>query len=411
MNKNHLQFLAFPKNFLWGVSTSPHQIEGGNKNDWTEWESSPERLSDLKARGDNIADYRSGLAANSWALYEQDFNLVEELNCGAYRLGVEWSRIEPELGVYNNEAIEHYRTMLKSLKLRKIKVVLTLWHWTNPLWLAKIGGWSNLAVVDYFERFVELCVEEFGEYVDLWLTLNEPMMIIGHGYMNGKFPPNHKNDLYGSIKLFNNFAAAHKLAYKTIHKKLPEAEVGLAMTTGYFDAVHPNNLVEKAMVKIADYVRNFLLLKKIGKKFDFIGVNYYHHDRLTWRPPFKANENKKLTDFGWEIYPEGIYHVLKNYAKFKKPLYITENGLADAADKDREQFIKDHLAFVQKAIADGADVRGYFYWSLIDNFEWADGYWPKFGLYSVDRKTFVRTARPSAASYAKICQENGFWLL
>lgn len=410
MNNTDNDNLPFPKGFLWGVSTSAHQIEGGNTNDWSVWESSRERLSDLKARGKNINEYISGLAANSWNLYEQDFDLIQNLGCGAYRLGVEWSRLEPAEGKFNLEARDHYIRMLKSLKARNIKVVLTLWHWTNPVWLEEKGGWRNRDVVRYFSRFTEFCTKEFGEYVDFWVVLNEPLMIVGHGYLDGKFPPNHKGDIINSLRLVRNYLAVQKSAYRTIHKHLPDAQVGLAMTTGYFDQLHPGNLLEKLMVITADYFRNFWMLNRLQGYFDYIGVNYYHHDRLTWRPPFKKNENLKTTDFGWEIFPEGIYHVLKSYAKYQKPLYITENGIADQKDLQRADFIKDHLSYILQAINEGADVRGYFHWSLLDNFEWADGYAMKFGLYQVDRTTFERIARPSATVYGEICRQNGLRL-
>lgn len=410
MNNTDNDNLPFPKGFLWGVSTSAHQIEGGNTNDWSVWESSRERLSDLKARGKNINEYISGLAANSWNLYEQDFDLIQDLGCGAYRLGVEWSRLEPAEGKFNLEARDHYIKMFKSLKARNIKVVLTLWHWTNPVWLEEKGGWRNRDVVRYFSRFTEFCTKEFGEYVDFWVVLNEPLMIVGHGYLDGKFPPNHKGDIINSLRLVRNYLAVQKSAYRIIHKHLSDAQVGLAMTTGYFDQLHPGNLLEKLMVITADYFRNFWMLNRLQGYFDYIGVNYYHHDRLTWRPPFKKNENLKTTDFGWEIFPEGIYHVLKNYAKYQKPLYITENGIADQKDSQRADFIKGHLSYILQAINEGADVRGYFHWSLLDNFEWADGYAMKFGLYQVDRTTFERIARPSATVYGEICRQNGLRL-
>lgn len=410
MNKNDSRFLSFPRRFLWGVSTSAHQIEGGNANDWTVWESSPERLADLQARGKNVADYQSGRAADSWELYERDFDLIEELHCGAYRFGLEWSRIEPEEGKFCKEAIEHYKKMIRSLKERNIKVVLTLWHWTSPIWLANIGGWTNKKVADYFARYSQVCIKEFGADVDYWVTLNEPLMIIGHGYLDGKFPPNHKGDIWNSWLILKNYIRSHKLAYMAIHAEYPEAQVGLAMTTGYFDALNPHNIVERLMVWVADYFRNYWFLAKVKGFYDYIGVNYYHHDRLTWRPPFKKNDNREITDFGWEIYPEGLYHVLKGYAKLKKPMYITENGIADTTDAKRAEFIKRHLSYLHKAIMEDCDVRGYFHWSLVDNFEWADGYSMKFGLHEVNRQTFERTARPSAKAYAEICKNNGFWV-
>lgn len=411
--------LQFPDNFLWGTSASAYQVEGGIKNDWSEWEKeNAERLAN-KAKnywqGWQIKkfpemldpkNYFCGKACDSYNRYEEDFDLATGLNNNAVRLGIEWARIEPRKGEWDMKEIGHYRKVLQAAKDRNLKTVVTLWHWTNPLWLARMGGWSNKSVVKYFTRYIELIAEELGNLIDYWVTLNEPLMHIGHGYLDGKFPPNKKASLIGTIKVFNNFAKAHKNGYKIIHNKYPKAPVSIATTTGYFEPARKWNLIEVLIAKLGHYFRNDWYLYKIKNYFDYIGINYYHHDRMVWHPPFKKNLNKKINDRGWEIYPEGIYYVLKRYIKFKKPMLILENGTADKEDNHRADFIKEHLYYMHKAIKEGADVHGYFYWSLLDNFEWAEGFWPKFGLHSVNRKTFERTARPSAAVYAEICKAN-----
>jgi len=407
MEKND-KFLKFPEGFLWGTATAAHQIEGNNKNDWSEWERSEARMQKLEARSLKAEDFISGLACDSYNLWEKDLDLVKELNCNAYRFSLEWSRIEPEEGQWNMSEMEHYKKILISMKERGIKPFVALWHWTNPVWVARHGGWADKKVVDYFSRFTEKVVVELGDYVDFWVTLNEPLMHIAHGYWTGKFPPGKKLDLIGSFKVFNNLAEAHKASYGIIHKKFPGAQVSVAMTNGYFSAAHKNNIIEKSIVKACNFLRNEWFIKKISGSYDYLGINYYHHDRIVWYPPFKKNLNEKISDFGWEIYPEGIYHVLKNYQKHEKPLYVLENGIADREDKYRKGFILDHLKYVHKAITEGADVRGYFYWSLLDNFEWAEGYTMKFGLYAVDRDTCHRTKRPSADAYGEICKNNGF---
>jgi beta-glucosidase len=399
--------LKFPNNFLWGTSTSAHQIEGGNNNDWSVWEKSEVRRKRLEARSLNPEDYVSGQACDSYNRYEEDADLSLQLNNNAYRFSIEWSRIEPKEGKFDRNEIEHYRQVLQALKKRNIKTFVTLWHWTNPVWLAQIGGWENKKVIEYFSRFTELVVDELGDLVDVWVTLNEPMMHIGHGYITGKFPPNCQKSFIKIFKVFSNLIACHQEAYRIIHKKFPDALVGLAMTSGYFNAAHRFNPVEWLIVRLADHFRNHYMLQKLKNYFDYIGVNYYHHDRIIWHPPFKKNLSKKITDFGWEIYPEGIYHVLKGYKKYGKPIYITENGIADADDDQRAEFIIDHLKYIHQAISEGVDVRGYFYWSLLDNFEWADGYRMKFGLFKVDRQTFIRTPQPSSKVYAEICRNNG----
>lgn len=410
--------LKFPAGFLWGASTSAYQIEGGIINDWSRWE---EKNADRLAKQAgaywqswqqekfpemfNRDNYICGQACKSYELFNQDIECLKELNCQAYRLGIEWARIEPEDGKFDIKAIEHYRLILKTLKENNFKVVLTLWHWTNPAWLLKAGGWENKKIREYFNRYAKLIVHELGDLVDFWVTLNEPLMIIGHGYLDGKFLPNKKFSP-ALFKVFNNFVAVHKNCYKIIHNKYPQAQVSLTMTTGAYTAANKYNPIEILMIKIANYLRNDWYINRVKGYFDYLGINWYHHNRLIWHPPFMKNLNEKITERGWEIYPEGIYIVLKNYKKYKKPIYILENGIADADDELRPSFIKDHLFYVHKAIGEGVDVRGYFYWSLLDNFEWAEGYWPKFGLYAVDRKTFKRVARPSVKVYAEICKNN-----
>ncbi|MDO8668659.1 MAG: glycoside hydrolase family 1 protein [bacterium] len=391
------KILKFPPDFLWGVSTSAYQIEGGISNDWSEWEKS--------IAGENGANHTCGQACDSYNRYEEDLDLVKGLNCGAYRMGLEWARIEPKPGKFDQTEIEHYRKVLTAAKKRNLKVVLTLWHWTNPIWLAAEGGWANKKAVEYFARFVKLITGELGSQVDYWVTINEPMVAIANGYVTGKFPPNKKN-IWQALKVYNNLVKAHQAGYEIIYKKFPKAQVGLTMLANYFEPAHRWNLIEVFFAKIANHCWNDRFVKKLKNQFDFLGLDYYFHDRIIWHPPFKKNLNKATTDLGWEIYPAGILEVLKNYSKFKKPLFIMENGLADQSDLKRAKFITDHLKYVHEAISQGVDVRGYFYWSLIDNFEWAEGFKPKFGLYSVDRKIFKRQARPSAKVYAEICKNN-----
>lgn len=400
-------FLAFPRGFLWGTATAAHQVEGYAHNDWSEWEQSEARLRDLKARNLKIEDFVSGKACDSYNRWREDLDLVQELGCNAYRFSLEWSRLEPEEGSWNMAEMERYKTILKEMRQRGIRSFVTLWHWTNPVWVAKEGGWANRKIVERFERFAGFVAEHLGEHIDFWVTLNEPLMHIAHGYFTGKFPPNRKKDLFGSLKVLNNLANAHKSAYRAIHGRFPEAQVSIAMTSGYFSSAHKNNPIERLIVAIAHYLRNELFVRRIAGHYDYLGVNYYHHDRIVWYPPFKKNLNERVSDFGWEIYPEGIYHVLKNYGKYGKPIYILENGVADREDKLRKDFIIDHLKHVHRAIGEGADVRGYFYWSLLDNFEWADGYGMKFGLFAVDSRTCERTKRPSADTYSSICEGNG----
>ena len=413
------QILKFPPGFLWGVSTSAYQIEGGNVNDWSEWE---EKNADRLAKQAKIFwqpwqqkkfpemfnrdNYICGQACDSYHRWQEDLDLVESLNCNAYRFSLEWSRLEPEPGQWQNKEIEHYRKILLAMKQRNLKTVVTLWHWTNPVWLAKLGGWSNKKAINYFCQYTKKVADELGELIDYWVILNEPMVHLTHGYITKKFPPNKKN-YWQAIKVYYHLVEAQKSSYQIIHQRYTKAQVGLASLINYFEPAKKWCPVEIGMARLANYFWNQKFLNDVKNYFDYIGVDYYFHNRMVWHPPFKKNLNEKVTDRGWEIYPAGIYIVFKNYKKYKKPIYILENGIADADDKLRPDFIRDHLYYVHQAIAEGVDVRGYFYWSLLDNFEWAEGFKERFGLVYVDYPTQKRIPKDSAYWYRQVIATNG----
>jgi beta-glucosidase len=411
INKNYRPsgFLQFPDGFLWGASTSAYQVEGGIINDWSEWEMSDKRLNFLRKKGLNYQDFIAGKTCGSYGCYVEDADLLKHLNCNAHRLGLEWSRIEPVEGEFSAEAIQHYRHVLAALKYNGIKTVVTIWHWTNPMWLVHEGGWSNKKVVAYYKRYARFVAEELGDLVDYWVTLNEPTVHVLNGYVNGKFPPNKKN-IFKAFQVLFNLIKAHKVAYSAIHEVLPKAQVSITHLGNNFDPARKWFLPEVILAVIANFLANGILMGKIKKHLDYIGLDYYFHNRMVFYPPFIRNKNKETTDMGWEIYPKGIFNVLKYLNRFKKPIIIMENGLADAADSRREKFILDHLFWTHRAIEEGVDVRGYFHWSLVDNFEWAHGWIPKFGLCELDRKTLERRPRPSAWRYAEICRDNGFYI-
>lgn len=395
----------FPDNFLWGTSTSAYQVEGGIKNDWSEWEKSPTRKEFLEKKGEDPSEFQTGKFCDSYNRYEEDFDAAVDLGTNSIRFGVEWARIEPKKDTWNIEVIKHYREMLKNAKERGFVVVLTIWHWTNPVWIAKDGGWANSKTVDYYFRYAELVVKELGVYVDYFVTINEPMVHVANGYLSAKFPPNRRNP-YLAFKAFNNLVKAHNKIYKIAHEYFPGAKVGITGLVNYIQPAHSWNPIEVLFAKIFHYFWNHLFFKKIKKNMDYVGVDYYFHDKIVWYPPFRKNDNLKINDMGWEIYPEGIYHVLKYLNKFGKPIFVMENGIPDAQDDKRSDFIKNHLFYVHKAIKDGVNVNGYFYWSLLDNFEWAAGWAPKFGLVAVDRKTGERKIKRSALAYKEICESN-----
>lgn len=385
-NKNKL---TFPNGFLWGAATSAYQVEGGVEDaDWSKV--SP-----------------AGRATNHYHLWRQDLKLLNQLSLNAYRFSIEWSRIEPKPGEFSQSAIEHYRSMLEFLKENGIKSMATLHHFTTPLWMSRQGGWADKDIVFYFCRFAKRMFQEYSDLIDFWVTINEPFSVYAPlSYLIGRWPPQKKNPML-FFKVIHNQILAHKKIYKIFHsqdKEGKKARVGIAKNNQYFEPFSCS-LADRITARAADYFSNKFPLNQLKDHMDFIGLNYYHHCRIKF-PFMTRNENQLTSDMGWEIYPEGIYHVLKELDQYQLPIYITENGLADKDDKLRKDFIKDHLAWTYKAIKEGVDVRGYFHWSLLDNFEWDQGFKPRFGLIEVDYKTLERKARPSAYFYSQIAKTN-----
>ncbi|MEA1937299.1 MAG: glycoside hydrolase family 1 protein [Patescibacteria group bacterium] len=383
--------LKFPKNFLWGAAVSSYQVEGGIENcDWSK-------------------NFPAGRACDYYNQYEKYFDLAKELNQNIHRFSLEWSRIEPEEGKFNRKEIEHYRKILLALRARNIKAMVTLWHFTSPIWFAEKGGWQNRRSAEYFENYARFIVKELGDLVDFWVTINEPMIYLSQAYIIGRFPPRKKNILLALI-VFRNFLSAHKKAYQAIHHLDANAKVGLARNYSFVESYNKNSFLNRAAANIFNFIRNRLFLVFVEDKQDFLGVNYYFHDRVkivSKFPFFKIeNKNKKVSDLGWEIFPKGIYEALKNLQEYNLPIYITENGLADKKDKNRAEFIREHLKYVHKAISEGVNVKGYLHWSLLDNFEWADGFKPRFGLVEMDYEKMEVKIRESAREYAEICGKN-----
>ncbi|MFA5872166.1 MAG: glycoside hydrolase family 1 protein [Parcubacteria group bacterium] len=413
-NKNKV--LKFPKNFLWGAAISAHQVEGGNKNDWTVWEKkNAERLAKEAERKwekwqqkkfpemFDPGNYISGRAADHYNRYEEDFDIAKSLNFNAFRISIEWSRIEPEEGKFNEKEIEHYRKVIKAIRARGMEPFVTLWHWTNPVWFDKKGGWVSKSSAFYFIRYVQKIVESLGNDVNFWLVINEPNVHTGFGYLLGSQPPGKKN-IVAFLKAYFNLLNSYKKSYTVIHRINPESKVSFSHSAVFFqvDIWKPIN---RLLASLLSFFSNYFV-KKTTKFLDFIGYNYYIRIIITFKG--RNIPDREKTDLGWEIFPKGIYHVLKKLHKYNLPIYITENGIADATDKHREKFIKEHLFWVHNAIRDGVDVKGYLHWSFLDNFEApeARGFWPRFGLVEIDYKTMRRKVRPSAREYAKICKGN-----
>lgn len=396
--------LQFPKGFLWGAATSAHQVEGNNINsDWWAWEHSHKRENYLRSQNLNPAEYYSGQACDSYNRFDEDFALAEHLGHNAHRLSIEWARIEPREGKFDEQELAHYEKVLQSAKYHGLTTFVTLHHFTSPQWFIKKGGFTKKENVAKFIRYVQAATIRLSEYTDFWLTINEPEMYSTHSYFFGIYPPQAKS-LRATWRVIHNLIEAHNQASKFIRTRL-----GQPVSMAYHLAdIQPHGFLGNIISSLVHYFANEYILNKTISACDFIGLNYYNHMHVGWLGKRKhSHSGHERNDLGWGIHPEGLERVLMNLKKYGKPIYITENGLADAHDVKREKFIKDHIYFIHKAMAKGADVRGYLHWSLLDNFEWEKGFGPKFGLVTVDREDFFkRRTRPSAVAYAEICRNN-----
>lgn len=403
--------LKFPDNFLFGTATSSHQIEGDNiHNDWWFYEQSGR----LK--------YKSGKACNHWELYREDIKLMTELNYNAYRFSIEWSRIFPRENEINEGAIQKYQEIVNLLNESNIVPMITLHHFTSPVWFMKKGGFAKEENLKYWEKYVESIAELKG--VSLFATFNEPMVYVTTGYIQGYWPPFIKNPLKAG-KVEANLLRAHGIAYEILKSK--KVQVGIVKNIPIMKPASESKADIKAKEK-ADNLFNWYFLDAIwsGKvktpikthkvpksDVDFIGINYYtvHEIKHSWNP-FNlflevglANLSERKTLMGWSVYPKGIYEAITRVQdRYEKPIYITENGIATLDDEWRIEFIIQHLQYVHKALSEGYDVRGYFYWSFMDNFEWAEGFEPRFGLVEINFETFERKPRKSAHVYGEIAE-------
>lgn len=418
-----------PDEFLWGTATAAHQVEGNQNNNWSVWESSVSqkladgaeaRLKDMtpkwqkvNAEANNPDNYISGTAADHYNRYKEDFDILKQLGLNSYRFSIEWSRIEPEPGVYNQDELNHYADVISELRKRNIEPMVTLHHFTDPVWLEDHGGWHGTEVAERFADYAEIVAKNIGP-VKYYCTINEPGSYLLMRYLAGdawpEWPKLSFNPIQG-YKYLKNVIKAHKLAANKIKEINSDAQVGLAHALIDFQLGRHDPLSWLAKKQV-EYLPDMFLLSRLKKNIDYIGVNYYL--RMIVKSGFShpakwgtkwENKDGVRTDVGWEIYPKGLYTVTQRVKKFGLPILITENGIADADDKLRAKYIKDHIEEMSRSIRDGADIRGYYYWSLLDNYEWSEGYWPKFGLVAIDHKNQKRTIRPSAKEYAKIIKK------
>jgi beta-glucosidase len=386
-------------------------VEGDNRNcDWWDWERQPGRI----ANGDSAA-----VACDHYRRFREDISLLRELNQNAHRLSIEWSRIEPQEGVFDARQIQHYRDVLGELRERSILPMVTLHHFTSPLWFVRRGGWTSRDAVRGFMPFVHRAIDELGDLVGMWCTINEPSIYAANGWITGEFPPGRHGDLVSQYRVTANMRRAHEAAYRAIKRRRPDTPVGLSHHKFLFlpaSSARRDVVAARAAQAVTDRwpVAPGRLRRILEAPSDFIGIAHYWaqlcaFDARRPRDQFvrRFNPPGPVTEMGLVSDPSWMRQVLNELRAYGKPVYITENGLATEDDSWRERYLGEVLGQVHAAIEDGVDVRGYFHWTNMDNFEWARGYTCHFGLIAIDRKTLERTIKPSGRAYARIASANG----
>jgi len=413
----------FPRGFLWGTATASHQVEGNNTNNqWWKWEQ------------EGHTNGKSGLACDWWGgRWREDFDRAAEGHQNAHRFSVEWSRIQPEPDKWDEEALDKYRAMLRGLHERGMTAMVTLHHFTDPLWLTERGGWETEAVVGLFERFVRKTVEALKEYCTLWCTINEPNVYALIGYAEVVFPPG-KSNIKLAVRVEANMVRAHAAAYRAIHEIQSEARVGYALhyrpmvkrSWSPLDALMRNIRYTGLNMAFPSAISTGVLRSPVGSiavpeakgTQDYLGLNYYSVDTISFnilkgRELFTQAGYPEDADFSPNKYlaniPQGFFDSFKWAVKTypQLPILVTENGVEAEDDRIRPRYIAQHIHQMWRAVNFNWPIKAYFHWSLVDNFEWERGWTQRFGLWGLDPETQKRTKRPSADLYAEICKENG----
>lgn len=424
--------LAFPRGFVWGTATAAVQVEGDTPDsDWADFETRPGAI-----RG----GHRIGKAARHFELYEADFREAAAMHTRGYRFSIEWSRLEPSRGAWNAEAVRHYRRMLLSLRAKGLRPLVTLHHFSNPRWVARQGGWENPATIADFDAFTRRAAVAFGDLVDDWITFNEPTIYASEGYVSGRFPPGKLNDLGTLPRVLGHLALAHGRAYRTLHRldtrsatpERPPARVGVAEHMLAFYPATPWSPLDWFWTGVTEGWVNYGFLDAattgrvrfetivnrywrdepgLAGTLDFVGVNYYTRSMVNAFAPLGRHSapGALLSDLGLEVHPEGLTEVLRrSHARYGLPILVTETGVADARRQATPGFMVRHAAELHRAIAEGVPVEGLYWWSLMDNFEWQNGYYGRFGLLAVDfdHPARPRTWTPGAHLYARLARSN-----
>ena len=414
----------FPRGFLWGTATAAYQVEGNNTNSqWWLWE----KTDQMK--------HAANLACDWWGgRWKEDFDRAAEGGQNAHRLSVEWSRIQPTPDTWDEDALERYRNMLRGLRDRGITPMITLHHFSDPLWFYEMDGWEKEEAVALFEKFVRKTVEALKEYCTLWCTINEPNTYAILSYVTGDFPHKH-NGIKLAMQVMANMLRAHSAAYRAIHQIQREARVGYAHHHRPMVTKHPWSPLDTLMRKIRHNGFNVVFPSGISTgimrtpvgKFqvpeakgtqDYLGLNYYSVDTVSFHlgkasQLFSHREFPEDADLSDNKFianiPQGFFDTIKwavqTYPNL--PIIITENGIESSDDDIRRRYIAQHIHQMWRAVNFNWPVKGYFHWTLVDNFEWERGWTQRFGLWALDLETQKRTKRSSADLYAEICNENG----
>jgi beta-glucosidase len=416
----NMDAVKFPANFVWGVAVAEYQVSGGDNSQWAQ----AARLKTVPA---------CGTACDSYNRMDEDIACIKKLGVKSFRFSVGWDRIEPVEGKFDEEVIAHYQTFCDKLLAAGIEPMVTLHHFVHPNWFEKKGGFEKTANLKYFLRFALRTFDALKDKVRMWITINEPGPYVFESYLRGVWPPHKTMAFHLGGHVMANLLRAHVMTYTAI-KSLPEGAnmmIGFAHSVTYMDPYHDYQPMEKAVCSwfnhyFHDAVTKFfktgifhwsalphsvhMEIPNAKKSLDFVGLNYYANVKIALGPTnFGAPAYRKgdiPTDMPYGLYPEGMYRAIQDLSHIGVPIYITETGLADAKDNRRAQMIRSYAYAISKAIADGYDVRGCYYWSLLDNYEWAFGYTKKFGLYEVDMKTKERKLRAGAQAYIDLVAKN-----
>ncbi|MHB1854419.1 MAG: glycoside hydrolase family 1 protein [Acidimicrobiales bacterium] len=374
--------VTFPDGFIWGTATAAHQVEGGNwNNDWWEWEHTSDRVREP-----------SGDACDQYNRYEEDLDLLAGFGFNAYRFSIEWARIEPEEGEFSRVALDHYRRVCAACHERNLTPIVTFHHFSSPRWVAARGGWASAATAELFERYVTRASGHLGDLIGRACTINEPSMVATGGYLSGVFPPGQR-DRDARHRANATFIDAHRRAVEVIRSGPGDAPVGICLAMSDYQAVDGG---ESYLERIRAGMEDVFLDALAGD--DFVGVQCYSRTRVGPSGALRPEEGVETTQMGYEFWPESLEATIRRaYDRSGGvPVVVTENGIGTDDDTRRVEYTRRALQGVRRCLDDGIDVGGYVHWTLLDNFEWAEGYRPTFGLVAVDRETFERRPKPSA---------------